>query len=60
MLGDHLGFTAGVAPEMVGPMVAGKFTAGIFALILAWVLTRNLKEPETAEETINVAQEKRI
>lgn len=39
-LGDHLGFTAGVCPEMVGPMVAGKLTAGVLAVALALFLCR--------------------
>lgn len=38
ILGDHLGFTAGVAPEMITPMIVGKFTAAISATILAYVI----------------------
>ena len=34
-LGDHLGFTAGVAPDMIAPMVAGKLIGGAAALTLA-------------------------
>jgi len=34
-LGDHLGFTAGVAPEMIAPMIAGKLIGGMAALALA-------------------------
>lgn len=37
--GDHLGFTAGVNPEMIFPVVVGKLTAGITALILANILS---------------------
>ena len=37
-LGDHLGFTAGVAPEMIAPMVAGKLIGGLAALSLALLL----------------------
>lgn len=33
--GDHLGFTAGVAPEMIFPMIVGKLAAGITALMVA-------------------------
>lgn len=40
-LGDHLGFTAGVYPKMIGPMIIGKVTAGILAVILAVYLQRN-------------------
>ncbi|MGX6977673.1 ethanolamine utilization protein EutH [Vagococcus elongatus] len=35
VLGDHLGFTAGVAPDMILPVVIGKMTAGLSALWLA-------------------------
>lgn len=35
VFGDHLGFTAGVNSNMIFPVVAGKLTAGITALILA-------------------------
>ena len=37
-LGDHLGFTAGVAPDMIAPMIAGKLVAGITAVIVALLL----------------------
>jgi ethanolamine transporter len=38
-LGDHLAFAAGVDKDMILPVVAGKLTAGISALILACALT---------------------
>lgn len=44
VFGDHLGFTAGVNPEMIFPMIAGKLTAGITALILANILAPKLLE----------------
>lgn len=34
VLGDHLGFTAGVEKEMIFSMVVGKFVAGITAVLL--------------------------
>ena len=37
-LGDHLGFTAGVRPDMITPVVLGKITAGVLAIILALVI----------------------
>ena len=40
VFGDHLGFTAGFAPRMLLPMIIGKLTGGISALILALWLTR--------------------
>ena len=39
VFGDHLGFTAGFAPEMIGPMIIGKLTGGISAVIVAMWLT---------------------
>ena len=40
VFGDHLGFTAGFAPVMIGPMIAGKLAGGISAVIAAMWLTR--------------------
>ena len=40
VFGDHLGFTAGFAPEMIGPMIIGKLVGGISAVIVALWLTR--------------------
>ena len=42
VLGDHLGFIAGVDPEMVVPMMVSKMVAGISALLLANVLAPKL------------------
>ena len=39
VFGDHLGFTAGFAPEMIGPMIVGKLAGGISAVIVAMWLT---------------------
>ena len=39
VFGDHLGFTAGFAPEMIGPMIAGKLAGGISAVAVAMWLT---------------------
>ena len=41
VFGDHLGFTAGFAPEMLLPMILGKLTGGISAVLVALWLTRN-------------------
>ena len=38
VFGDHLGFAAGFAPEMILPMIAGKLAGGIAAVAVAlWV-----------------------
>ncbi|MCF6466276.1 ethanolamine utilization protein EutH [Clostridium sp. Cult2] len=48
VFGDHLGFTAGVAKDMIFPMVAGKLTAGITAVILA-IFIANRRVEQTQE-----------
>ena len=40
VFGDHLGFTAGFAPEMLLPMIVCKLTGGISAVAVALWLTR--------------------
>lgn len=40
VFGDHLGFTAGFAPEMIGAMIIGKLAGGISAVGVAAWLTR--------------------
>ena len=40
VFGDHLGYTAGFAPEMIGPMIIGKLSGGITAVIVALWLTK--------------------
>ena len=40
VFGDHLGFTAGFAPEMIGPMIVGKLVGGVSAVTVAMWLTK--------------------
>ena len=40
VFGDHLGFTAGFAPEMLPAMILGKLAGGIVAVAVALWLTR--------------------
>ena len=40
VFGDHLGFTAGFAPEMLPSMIVGKLVGGISAVAVALLLTR--------------------
>lgn len=40
VFGDHLGFTAGFAPEMMGAMIAGKLVGGVSAVGVAMWLTK--------------------
>ena len=41
VFGDHLGFTAGFAPELLPAMILGKLAGGITAIAVALLLTRN-------------------
>ncbi len=43
VFGDHLGFTAGFAPEMLPAMIAGKLSGGIAAVAVALLLTKKGK-----------------
>lgn len=53
--GDHLGFTAGVERSMIFPMIVGKLTAGITAVLVAYLFFRKAfpayvgGEPESGE-----------
>ena len=40
VFGDHLGFTAGYAPDMLPAMILGKLAGGITAIFVALLLTR--------------------
>ena len=40
VFGDHLGFTAGFAPEMLPAMIVGKLVGGITAVAVALLLTK--------------------
>lgn len=40
VFGDHMGFTAGFAPEMILPMIVGKLAGGISAVAVALAVTR--------------------
>ena len=40
VFGDHLGFTAGFAPEMLVPVIAAKLVSGATAVALAMIITR--------------------
>ena len=40
VFGDHMGFTAGFAPEMIVPMIVGKLAGGVTAVAVALLVTR--------------------
>lgn len=44
VFGDHLGFTAGFAPQMLVPMIVGKLVGGVSAVGVALLLTKKDKE----------------
>ena len=44
VFGDHLGFTAGFAPEMLPAMIVGKLAGGVSAVAVALLLTRKEKK----------------
>lgn len=45
VLGDHLGFTAGVEESMIFPMMVGKLVAGVSAIILV-IITLGKEDPD--------------
>ncbi len=45
VFGDHLGFTAGFAPQMLPAMIVAKLTGGIAAAAVALLLTRKKASP---------------
>lgn len=44
VFGDHLGFTAEFAPELLGPMIVGKLVGGITAVLVGMLLSRREKQ----------------
>ncbi|BAO07756.1 MULTISPECIES: ethanolamine utilization protein EutH [Enterococcus] len=60
ILGDHLGFTAGVAKEMIFPMMVGKIVGGITAIFVAVFMANRLlgkeKEVTVSEQTTTKEQ----
>ncbi|MBU3209964.1 ethanolamine utilization protein EutH [Clostridium algidicarnis] len=48
VFGDHLGFAAGVNPELIAPMIVGKLVGGVTAVIVAVMMTKNLGETKKA------------
>jgi len=51
-IGDHLGFTAGVAPEIIMPMIVGKVVGGLSAIAVAIYVTKNVSETSKLREEI--------
>jgi ethanolamine transporter len=51
-LGDHLGFTAGVKPDMITPVVIGKLAGGVLAILLATWACRDLSNEIRQSEAL--------
>ena len=49
-LGDHLGFTAGVEPSMITPVVVGKLAAGVIAVCLALFMCRGMEQEHNRQQ----------
>lgn len=47
VFGDHLGFTADIAPDMTAPMIVGKLAGGACAMALAVWQTRKMADNQT-------------
>jgi len=52
VFGDHLGFTAGVAKDMIFPMVVGKLVAGITAVALAIIIANKSLKNNISESNL--------
>lgn len=50
IIGDDLAFTASVNKEMILPVIIGKGTAGITAVLVAWFATKRTETAEQEEE----------
>ena len=55
IIGDHLAFTAANCPECIVPMMVSKLVAGIIAVALAALFTKNMKE-----ETLDVEEDEEL
>jgi ethanolamine transporter len=56
LFGDHLAFTANFQPTMIAPVMLGKVTGGVTAIILAvWLSVPRALKLEEEEERVGVA-----
>lgn len=53
VMGDHLGFTAGVAKEMIFPMIVGKLVGGITAVLVAVFMANRMLKKETKQVDVH-------
>ena len=57
VFGDHLGFTAGVNPDMIFAVVVGKLVAGITAVVLGVILAPKLLSKVEASQKAEASAE---
>ncbi|MGD8189845.1 ethanolamine utilization protein EutH [Brevibacillus ginsengisoli] len=50
VFGDHLGFVAGVAKEMIFPMIVGKLVGGVTAIVVAIFMANRMFGSDKANE----------
>ena len=56
VFGDHLGFTAGFAPEMLPAMIVGKLVGGISAVAVAlWLTGKEMRNAECRMQNWSLA-----
>ena len=58
-LGDHLGFTAGVLPEAITPVVISKIIAGVLAIALALAMSKDTSNEDRQSAEIEAAELKK-
>ncbi len=62
LLGDHLSFTANFQPTLIGPVLIGKLTAGVLAMVLAyWIavpVARRLEAQDADEDADEAAADR--
>ena len=46
VLGDHLGFIAGFAPDMIAAIVISKLAGGIAAVVIALMISQSKEKEE--------------
>jgi len=58
LLGDHLSFTANFQPSIILPVIIGKFSAGIIAIILAfWLSVPTAKKLEAKDRAAGIIKQ---
>ncbi|MGE0218302.1 ethanolamine utilization protein EutH [Mycolicibacterium sp.] len=57
LVGDHLAFTANFQPNLIGPLMIGKFVAGVVAMLIAvWIAVPTAQRIEQEREQAAAAE----